>query len=162
MSAKDNFVKQVQENNEAQQSNEERVKKDIQEFRSRVFSLAKQVEQWLHGTGVQVSIGSKRLDDETVSFALSNSTCSSYEITTVQLRNNTKSAKIEPEWLYGFGLKGSVVLVIDTPNRSPRQQKFGLCMGPDESWIISREGQRRGEGETLTEETFFMALESLA
>ncbi|TBL63852.1 hypothetical protein [Hafnia paralvei] len=162
MSAKDGFLKKVQENNEAQQSNEERVKKDIQEFRSRVFSLAKQVEQWLHGTGIQVSIGSKRLHDETVSFAMGNSAHGSYEVTTVQLQNNTKSARIEPEWLYGLGLKGSVELVIDTPNRSPRQQKFSLCMGPNESWLISRDGQRKNEGETLTEETFFSSIESLA
>lgn len=162
MSARDNFLKQMQENNQAQQSNEERVKKDIHEFRSRTFSLAKQIEQWLHGTGIQVSIGNKRLNDESVSFAMGNSAHSCYEIATVQLRNNTKSAKFEPEWLYGMGVKGRIVLVIETPNRNPRQQKLSLRMGPDESWIISREEQKRNEGDTLTEETFFMALENLA
>ncbi|MDK9604619.1 hypothetical protein [Lelliottia wanjuensis] len=162
MSAKDEFLKKSSENKEAQISNQERVKRDIQEFRSRVDNLATQISQWVDGTGIQVITGQKRLNDETVSFALGSGANASYEVTTIQLKNNAKSATITPEWLYGLGHKGNVDFVVTTPNSIPRQMKFSLCMGPDEGWIISGEGQRKSEGETLTEETFFQAIQKLA
>lgn len=170
MSAKDDFFKKVQENNEAQQTHEERVKSDIQVFRSRMSSLAKQVEQWLHGSGIEVSITEKHHHDESIMCQLNNNTnLDRYTIASVSLKNQTKIATLNPVGVYGGGARGWVSLVVDTPSRAPRLQQFLLRLDKEEdNWTIRSDIQPVGrpgqlpQSDPLTEETFFKAIESLA
>jgi hypothetical protein len=166
MSAKDAFFKKVQENNEAQQSNEERVRTDVKSFRARVFSLSKDIEQWLHGSGIQVSQSEVLLNDETVSYALGNNADGRYNITQIRLQNGDKNAVLKAEGLYYMGPTGCLSLTITNPYRAPSQTKFTLFMRvanqQEEGWTIVRDGQKSPEGKRLTEDEFFSAIESLA
>lgn len=166
MSAKDEFLRKVQENNEAKQSNEERVRADVNSFRTRVFSLSKDIEQWLHGSGIQVSQSEVSLNDETVSYALGNNADGRYKITQIRLQNGDKNAVLKAEGLYYMGATGCLSLTVTNPYRAPSQAKFTLFMHvanqQEEGWTITRDGQKSLEGKLLTEDEFFSAIESLA
>lgn len=166
MSEKDAFFKKVQENNEAQQSNEERVRTDVNSFRARVFSLSKDIEQWLHGSGIQVSKSEVSLNDETVSYALGNNADGRYNITQVRMQNGEKNAVLKAEGLYYVGSAGCLSLTITNPYCAPSQTKFTLFMRvanqQEEGWTIIRDGQKSPQGKILTEDEFFSAIESLA
>lgn len=160
MSAKDKFFKKVQENNEAQQSNEERTKEDVKAFCVAVSELTTQVKKWLDGSGVQVIVTEISLHDDTVTPI--NLQLGRYDIASAKLQNGTKTAVLRPEWLYGFGVTGCVSLTIDTS----RQQKYTLFMKTgnqqQKGWTLTRDGQKSPEGVMLTEETFFEAIDALA
>lgn len=166
MSAKDEFFNKVKENNEAKKTNAERVQKDISEFRSRAFSLAESIEQWLEGSGISVTRSDVPLNDETVTFALGNNGSGRYNIAHIRLQNGDKSAVLKAEGLYYVGSTGCMSLTVHNPNRAPSQAKFTLFMRvanqQEEGWTIVRDGQKSPEGKRLTEDEFFSAIESLA
>jgi len=166
MSAKDAFFKKIQENNEAKQSNEERVRADVNSFRARVFSLAKDIDQWLHGSGIQVSQSEVLLNDDSVGFSLGNNADGRYKITQVKLQNGDKNAVLKAEGLYYIGATGCLSLTITNPYRTPSQTKFTLFMRvanqQEEGWTITKDGQKSLQGQLLTENEFFTAIESLA
>lgn len=166
MSAKDAFFKKVQENNEAKQANAERVQNDIQEFRSRAFSLGENIEQWLEGSGINVSRSEVPLNDGTVAFALGNSDSMRYNIAHIRLQNGDKSAVLKAEGLYYVGSTGCMSLTVSNPNRAPAQSKFTLFMHvatqKEEGWVITKDGQKNPQGKLLTEDEFFSVIESLA
>lgn len=167
MSAKDAFFKKVQENNEARLSHEERVRSDINTFRSRAFSLSKDIDLWLQGSGIQVLQSEDLMYDETVKFVSGNNIDGRYNITQVRLQNGNKNALLKAEGLYYMGgSTGCLSLTITNPNRAPSQTKFTLFMHvanqQEEGWTIIRDGQKSPEGKLLTENEFFSAIESLA
>ncbi len=89
MSAKDIFIKKINENSEIQTSYEEQIKADILVFRKRMFELAKQVEEWLNGAGVKVETTEKTLVDQTIHIQMGNATLANhYNISSVTITNH--------------------------------------------------------------------------
>jgi len=170
MSARDGFFKKVQENQDNQQNLISRVQADVMSFRAAMFELTKQVEQWLHGSGVEVATTEKLFNDESVSFIQGCEDLSTYKISSCRIKNGPKTAVIEPAAAYGGkATKGWASLTIDTPNRAPRIQKFLLRLGEDGTWTIRNDDMPSNMHDplikqefALTEETFFQAIESLA
>ena len=170
MSAKDVFFKKVQENNDSQASRIERAKEDIQTFRARMKTLVSQVDEWLKGSGVEVTIIENEYHDDSIGIMAGNtSNLGRYLVSSVRLKNDTKTASITPIAIYGYGAAGRAALTLENPNRAPRTTKYFLTLNKDDlSWYIhpenqpaARPGQPR-QSDPLTEETFFRAIESLA
>jgi len=172
MSARDNFMKKAQENSASQQNLTEKVKRDTQNYRARLHDLTKQIDEWLHNTGVAVSIKETNFRDENISFLPDGESLSQYRANTLTMKHGQKTALLEPVSVYGEDARGTVLLSIDNPNRSPRDEKFILQLdkaGLD--WTIRRAVNPSTitmnsplvlPENPLTEESFFGAIESLA
>lgn len=170
MSAKDVFLKKVQENNNSQASRIERAKEDIKTFRTRMKDLVNQVDEWLKGSGVEVTIIENEHHDSSIAImAGDSSNLGRYPVSSIRLKNGTKTASITPIAIYGYAAAGRATLTLENPNRAPRTVKYCLILDKDDfSWYIlpenqpaARPGQPR-QRDPLTEEIFFRAIESLA
>ena len=170
MSAKDAFFKKVQENNNAQETHVERAKTDIEKFRTSMATLAQQIESWLKGSGVEVSVTEDRHHDESIGHVLgSGYNLGQYQIVSVRLKNNTKTGMIKPDAVYGYGAAGRATLTLENPDRAPRTAKYFLILSKDDhSWSIRPENQppaqpgQPRQSYPLTEENFFKVIETLA
>lgn len=165
MSAKDAFFKAVKNNNEMAQSNELRVKEDINEYQRKTFQLSVQIQDWLDGSNVNFQAYESQFYDESVEFS-ANSTLAQYKMTNIRIDNNGKQLTLSPEGLYYFGgSKGKLVLTIDNPSRSPRQTKFSLWMQKESNtngWSISEDKTNSSDCKELTEEVFFQTISQIA
>lgn len=124
MSVKDDFFKKVQENNDSQASRIERAKEDIQTFRASMAALVKQVEEWLKGSGVEVTITEDEHYDDSIGILLGSTTnLERYPVTSIRLKNNTKTGSIKPLAIYGYGAAGRAALTLENPSRSPRSER---------------------------------------
>jgi hypothetical protein len=166
MSAKDTFFKKVQENSQAQQSKEVQVKQDIKQFQIETMKLTQQIKGWLDGSGIEIVEGETELHDDTVSYALGNTSLMRYSIANLVMKNGVKSAKLIPDFLYGFGFQGKLTLTIETPNRSPSKQIFSLHMyehnQSEEGWHLICADQRPAKRVLLNEDVFFETIGSIA
>lgn len=170
MSAKDDFFKKVRENANSNEELRSKVKSDINAYRSAVYDLTKQIENWLHASGVEVSTTENNFRDETILTRQGCEDLSAYQIHVCGIKNGEKVAIIAPEGIYGGrGTKGWASLTIDTPYRVPRTLKFTLRLADNGTWTI-RPGDDTAsvyaspirEEIPLTEESFFRAIQSLA
>ncbi|MDK9354806.1 hypothetical protein [Lelliottia wanjuensis] len=162
MSVREQFFKKVQQKQHAATPGGGSVEDDIRTFCERMAVLARQIQQWFDGTGIEVVITTISLQDlSTVGRSL-NSGVSRYDITTIRLQNDIRSVSIQPEQLYQDGCTGCVTLTVDTPDHKPGRKRFYLSMKPEGGWFIREEHQASTMKSTLTEDVFFQAIENLA
>jgi hypothetical protein len=162
VSARERFLKRVQQKHNTTVPGDGTVDADVQVFCQRMDELAQQVQQWFEGSGIEVIIATKTLQDlSTVGRSL-NSGVSRYDITTIRLQNDTRNVSILPEQLYQKGSKGCVTLTVDAPGCSPGKQYFYLSMAPESGWFIRAEHQAVSGKTIMTEDVFFRAIENLA
>lgn len=167
MSAKNAFFQKIQENKATQQSQEEKVKQDIQKFRTGMVQLTQQIQQWLDGSGVEVTVADISFQDDTlITMEERIRNLSYYTNVIMKIKNNNKTATISPLGVYGGGAVGWASLLIDNPSQAPRQEKYILRMsGEDNTWSIRQDRTPTGsmlENIQLTEEIFFQVISSLA
>lgn len=170
MSSKEDFLKKLQENQNNQQNRLSQVKADIAFFCSAMFDLTKQIEIWLDGSGLQVVTKEHQFKDESISFIDGCEALSTYQIAICTMQNGAKSAVVKSESVYGdTASKGWASLIIDTPNRAPRIQRFLLRLCEDRTWTIRNDDMPTSMHDPLikpeyelTEENFFQAIQSLA
>lgn len=162
MSARERFFKKVQQKQNAATPDGGSVEDDIQAFCERMVVLARQIQQWFEGSGIEVVITTTSLQDlSTVGRSL-NSGVSRYDITTIRLQNDTRSVSIRPEQLYQNGSKGCVTMTIDAPESTPDKQRFHLSMAAESGWFIRDEHPVTTNKSIMTEDIFFQAIENLA
>ena len=161
MSARERFFKRAQQRQNSVLSGNGPVDADIQAFCQRMDDLALQVSEWLEGSGVEVIISTKYLQDLSTIGSSLNSGASHYQITTIRLQNNSRSVSITPEQLYQNGGKGCVTLTVETPDRVPGKARFYLCMAPEGGWFIRSEHQTVVGKNFMTEDIFFRVIENL-
>lgn len=170
MSAKDAFLKKVQENKSNQEDLRSIVQAHRTSFRSAMFDLTKQVDHWLHGSGVEVITAERNFHDETIITLNGCEDLSSYSVAVCTMSNGTKTATIEPLGIHlRKGTKGWASLIIDAPNRAPRTQRFIMRLIDDGTWTIRNDDVPSTIHEPLikpetplTEESFFQTISSLA
>lgn len=104
--------------------NEGPVEADVRAFCQQMDKLSGQIEEWLEGAGIDITLATKYLNDlSTLGISL-NSGVSRYEITTIQLQNGDRSVSIKPEQLYKPGEKGCAALIVDVPDQPAGKQAF--------------------------------------
>lgn len=170
MNHKEAFFKKAQHNQEEVVSIEQKTKLDIKSFQDSMAALARQIETWLQGSGVEVEIFEKPIHDETLSFSTAAEvrSLSRYMITTLKLKNGNKHADLSPVGVYGGGACGWANLLLSNLSYSSShpQPKFLLKFDKSAgSWLIGPERTTNSESVqrvTLTEEIFFQAIASLA
>ena len=170
MSAKDDFFKKVKENNSSQEERRSKVQTDKVFYRGAVFDLTELFESWLRGSGVKVTITDNDFSDETILTLQGCEDLNTYKVHVCRIENGEKIAVLAPEGIYGErGAKGWASLTINTPNSAPNTLTLTLRLDNDGVWNI-------GPGDNaadvyaspfekemqLTEESFFLAIQSLA
>ncbi|WP_237931598.1 hypothetical protein [Buttiauxella sp. S19-1] len=162
MSTRERFFNKVQQKHNTTVPGDGAVDADIQAFCQRMNALAQQVQQWFDGSGIEVIIGTKTLQDlSTVGRSLNNG-ASRYDITTIRVQNDTRSVSILPEQLYQLEQKGCLTMTVEVPDLEPTRQHFYLSMAPEAGWVIRNERQLISSNHMMTEDVFFRAIENLA
>jgi hypothetical protein len=170
MPAKDAFFQKVQENKVTQQSQEESIKRDIQTYTTSMVKLTQQIQQWVNGSGVSVTVSEVDFQDDTLSMMQGSiRNLSRYRNVTLKITNDNKTASLTPLGVYGGGAVGWASLVIDNPSRAPRQERFLLRLNREDNvWSIRPDitpnlrDPLLPENTPLTEEIFFQTISSLA
>lgn len=166
MSAKESFFKKVKENKSNQEEFANKIRSDIGSFRNKMFELTKDIDMWLHGSGVEVVISEVPFNDGTISAIPGIESLSNYKSSVCRMKNGSKTALLQPEGIYGGENKGWASLTIETPERHPATQRFLLRVRSDDSWVIKKEYTKqfvsKYDEKDLTESSFFEAIESLA
>ena len=67
-----------------------------------------------------------------------------------------------PQQLWDGVEKGVVTLSLETPGGAGSREVFYLSLAPDGSWLIRQARQSPEARQILTEDRFFMAIDSLA
>lgn len=92
MSAKDDFTKKVQQGSINMANLENKVKSDIQNFRAALYELVKEIEEWLHNTGVKTDVTEATFTDESIDLVPEVKHLSNYKASFVTIKNGMKSA----------------------------------------------------------------------
>ena len=158
MTARERFFKKLQ-----QQQNPRRtaaldgsVAADIARFRQQMAALAQQISQWFDGTGIEVVMSTRHLHDlSTLGFCR-------YDIPAIRLQNGERSVNIVPQQLLDGVEKGIVTLSLETPGGTGSREVFYLSLAPEDGWMIRKAHQSPEARLMLTEDRFFMAVDSLA
>lgn len=162
MSVRARFFKKVQQKQNTPLPGDRGVDADVQAFCQRMDELVQQVQQWFDGSGVEVTVSMRCLQDlSTVGVSLSSGAFR-YDIATLRLQNDARSVSILPEQLYQNGQKGCVTMTVNAPGRVPSRQRFYLSMEPEGGWYIQHEDQAKANTTMMTEDVFFQAIENLA
>lgn len=170
MSAKDVFLKKLKENSSSQEERRAKVQTDKTFYRGAIFDLAELFETWLRGSGVKITTTDNDFSDETILTHQGCEDLNTYKVHVCRIENGENIAVLAPEGIYGErGAKGWASLTINTPNRSPRIQKYTLRLADNGTWTISPGDSAADiyaspirEEMPLTEEVFFKAILSLA
>ena len=160
MTARERFFKKLQ-----QQQNPRRTAAldgsaaaDIARFRQQMAALA----QWFDGTGIEVVISTRHLHDlSTLGYSLNSGICR-YDIPAIRLQNGEHSVNIVPQQLLDGVEKGIVTLSLEAPDGAGSREVFYLSLAPEEGWMIRKAHQPPQARLMLTEDRFFMAVDSLA
>lgn len=134
--------------------------RDIAVFRERMCRLAENLTGWLAGHGVGIILR----ESVPAKDAVATST-----VPAIVLCRGRNYAGFIPQALYsvkgGMQLKGEVCLTVDNPERSPRTEKYMLCMAEHllstADWAIHNTGRSPGKGKVLTRELLLVVLAPL-
>lgn len=172
MSAKDEFRKRVQQGSINMANLENKVKSDIQNFRARLYELVKEIEEWLHNTGVKTDVIDAHYTDESIDLIPEVKHLSNYKASFVTMKNGMKSASLVPLGVYGGDAGGWCRLSVQ---KSSDVETFLLKLKKDvHTWTIRREvdlstisplapqNPMRHPEKELTEDTFFEAIKDIA
>lgn len=164
MTARERFFKKLQhqQNPPRTTTYDRAAAADIAMFRQQMAALARQVNQWFDGTGIEVVVSTRHLHDlSTLGYSLNSGICR-YDIPTLRLKNGERSVNIVPQQLWDGVEKGVVTLSLETPGGAGSREVFYLSLAPDGGWLIRQARQPPEARQILTEDRFFMAIDSLA
>jgi hypothetical protein len=85
VSARERFFKKVQQN-KVLPRNEKPVEADIRTFCQQMDKLSEQIGEWLQGSGIEIVLSTKYLNDLSALGTSLNSGVARYEITTIRLQ----------------------------------------------------------------------------
>ena len=110
MSAKERFLKKLQDSQPRTGSFENKGQADIAEFRQRITLLQENIEEWLEGTGI-------RVESTTVSLVECLIGGKSFSIPGIRLTYEDSQVTFTPVFLYGQGVTGCVETSLCTQGR---------------------------------------------
>ena len=93
---------------------------------------------------------------------IANSGICRYDIPAIRLQNGERSVNIVPQQLLDGVEKGIVTLSLEAPDGAGSREVFYLSLAPEEGWMIRKAHQSPEARLMLTEDRFFMAVDSLA
>ena len=152
MSAKERFMKKLQDSQARSGPFNSKSEADIAEFRVRMAQLQEEVENWLAGTGIAA---------ETITVSLIELLAGpeSFSMPGFTLRYENKTIRFAPIFLYGQGVTGCVEVSLQYNGAATPLQRLFMRSGNDTGWTCAKPGGLSRT--TFSENAFFEMIEAL-
>ncbi len=148
MSAKERFLKKLQDSQPRSGSFDNKGQADIAEFRQRMSELHENMEEWLTDTGI-------RLESTSVSLVECLIGGKSFSVPGIQLQYEDRKVKFTPVFLYGQGVTGCVEASLCTQGGVTVLCRLFMQAGENRHWTWRPANAFTGPGGTFDEDAFF-------
>ena len=154
MSAKERFLKKLQDSQPRSGSFDNKGQADIAEFRQRMSELHENMEEWLTDTGI-------RLESTSVSLVECLIGGKSFSVPGIQLQYEDRKIKFTPVFLYGQGVTGCVEASLCTQSGIIVLCRLFMQAGENRHWTWRPANAFDGPGGAFGEDAFFDLVERL-
>lgn len=154
MSAKERFLKKLQDKQPGRGVFENKGQADIAEFQQQMTQLQESIETWLTDTGIQTKSTSVSL----VEFLIGGKT---FSIPGIQLLYENKTVKFTPVFLYGQGVTGCVEVSLCAEGAPVPLCRMFMRAAGHNHWTWRPAGWSTQPGEAFSEDVFFNMIEGL-
>lgn len=154
MSAKERFLKKLQDKQPGRGVFENKGQADIAEFQQQMTQLQENIETWLTDTGIQTKSTSVSL----VEFLIGGKT---FSIPGIQLLYENKTVKFTPVFLYGQGVTGCVEVSLFAEGAPVPLCRMFMRAAGHNHWTWRPAGWSTQPGEAFSEDVFFNMIEGL-
>lgn len=154
MSAKERFLKKLQDKQPGRTVFENKGQADIAEFQQQMTQLQENIETWLTDTGIQTESISVSL----VEFLIGGK---AFNIPGIHLRYENRMVKFTPAFLYGQGVTGCVEVSLCAEGAPVPLCRLFMRSAERNHWTWRPAGWSTQPGETFSEEIFFNMIEGL-
>lgn len=148
MSVKSQFIKKLQASQPSPVPPISKTQADIAAFRLRMEQLQQQMDEWLTGTGLNVSTVSASVSDLLVEGG-------AFEISGIVLRYDSRAVKFMPIFLYGQGVAGCVEVTFCSGENVISQGRLFMRVGGGSDWIFAPPDTPSRSGQLFDEGIFF-------
>lgn len=154
MSAKERFLKKLQDAQPLCGALENKGQADIAEFRLRMSQLQETMEAWLDGTGI-------RAESFPVSLLEFLIDSRAFSVPGIQLHYENRRVSFTPAFLYGQGVTGCVDVSLCTEGSVNPLCRLFMRTGENRDWTWRPAGNSTSPGGAFSEDAFFGMVESL-
>lgn len=154
MSAKERFLKKLQDSQPRSGSFANKGQADIAEFRERMNLLQENMEEWLTGTGIRV----ERTDVSLVELLMGGKT---FSVPGIRLQYEDKLVKFTPVFLYGHGVAGCVEASLSDQGHISVLCRLFMRAGEVSHWTWRPANAPTGPGGAFDEDAFFEMIAGL-
>ena len=154
MSAKERFLKKLQDSQPRTGSFENKGQADIAEFRQRISLLQENMEEWLEGTGI-------RIEGTTISLVECLMGGKSFSVPGIRLFYEDRQVKFTPVYLYGQGVTGCVEASLCIQGRVTVLCRLFMRAGENRDWTWRPANPFTGPERAFSEDAFFALIEGL-
>ncbi|KAB8310436.1 MULTISPECIES: hypothetical protein [Rahnella] len=154
MSAKERFLKKLQDKQPGRNVFENRAQADIAEFQQQMSQLQEKMETWLTGTGIQTQSTSVSL----VELLIGGKT---FSIPGIQLQYENRMVKFTPVFLYGQGVTGCVEASLCGEGIPTSLCRLFMRSTEQNHWTWRPAGWSTQPGGVFSEDVFFNMIEGL-
>lgn len=154
MSAKERFLKKLQDSQPRTGSYENKGQADIAEFRQRIALLQENMEEWLEGTGIGV-------ESTTVSLIECLIGGKSFSVPGIRLTYENSQVTFTPVFLYGQGVTGCMETSLCTQGRVTVLCRLFMRAGENRDWTWRPANPFTAQERAFGEELFFELIEGL-
>ncbi|BDH45601.1 hypothetical protein TUM12370_16450 [Salmonella enterica subsp. enterica serovar Choleraesuis] len=154
MSAKERFLKKLQDVQPHTETYSNKGQADLAAFRQRVEQLRESATNWLTGTEIGLTEGSCTMTEMLISNA-------AFTISCFSLHFQNREVKFTPLFLYGQGVTGCVEVTLNTGEHTSRLARLFMRSAESLEWsyiLVKRSGGLR---KVFNEESFFAVIEPL-
>lgn len=148
MSAKERFIKKLQNQQPRSGSFENKSHADIAEIRQRMSQLQGDMEDWLTGTGIQA-------ESTTASLVELLAGGIAFTVPGITLRYENRRVKFTPVFLYGQGVTGCVEASLNADGRVTPLCRLFMRSSEGVNWTWRPSGLAVGSGGAFGEDVFF-------
>ena len=154
MSAKERFLKKLQDSQPRNGSFENKGQADIAEFRQRISLLQENMEEWLAGSGI-------RIESTSVSLIECLIGGKSFSVPGIRLLYGDRQVKFTPVYLYGQGVTGCLETSLGVQGSITILCRLFMRAGENKGWTWRPANPFSGPERTFGEEPFFELIEGL-
>lgn len=154
MSAKERFLKKLQDAQPLCGALENKGQADIAEFRLRMSQLQETMEAWLDGTGI-------RIESTAVSLVECLIGGRAFSVPGIHLHYQKRKVSFTPAFLYGQGVTGCVDVSLCTEGSVNPLCRLFMRTGENRDWTWRPAGNSTSPGGAFSEDAFFGMVESL-
>lgn len=160
MSAKEEFLKKLQENEEKRVANEKRISSDIQAYQNAQLKLINDIKTWIADAPIKINVQDIDFSDESIPLKII------FKMYHIEVSNNNKKMIIKPNMLYYMDQSGGMSVEYQGFSATDKPMLFmksSLAKDiPDDCLILALKTGSTTNYVPFTEDEFFKLLIRIA